>query len=153
MIRSASPDAVLIAAPLRIVIHKAQGGGYWAEVPAFPGVYAEGETLAEVRREAEATLARYFEERERRASEAAEGRTLADEDGPIPLIPDRGDDLGVCLPLPDRVKAARAVAAARTERALEHLPDDPAGSEEALLATFDDRTSCVPSVAGRANGG
>ena len=149
----ATISSEVVAAPIRLAIHEAEGGGFWAEIPAFPGVYAEGETLAEVRRDAETTLARYFEERERRASEAAEGRTLADEDGPIPLIPDRGDDLGVCLPLPDRVKAARAVAAARTERALEHLPDDPAGSEEALLATFDDRTSCVPSVAGRANGG
>ena len=31
-----------------IVIHPAQEGGYWAEVPALPGCFAQGETLDEV---------------------------------------------------------------------------------------------------------
>jgi predicted RNase H-like HicB family nuclease len=35
---------------LRIVIHEAEEGGYWAEVPALPGCYSQGETLAEVRK-------------------------------------------------------------------------------------------------------
>ena len=30
------------------VIHKAEEGGYWAEVPALPGCFAQGETLEEV---------------------------------------------------------------------------------------------------------
>jgi len=42
-----------VAAPtrfmLRIVIHVAEEGGYWAEVPGFPGCVSEGETLEEVR--------------------------------------------------------------------------------------------------------
>jgi predicted RNase H-like HicB family nuclease len=34
--------------PLRIkvIIHEAEEGGYWAEVPALPGCFTEGETLA-----------------------------------------------------------------------------------------------------------
>jgi predicted RNase H-like HicB family nuclease len=34
---------------LKIVIHPAEEGGYWAEVPGFPGCVSEGETLDEVR--------------------------------------------------------------------------------------------------------
>ena len=32
----------------KVVIHKAEEGGYWAEVPALPGCCSEGETLDEV---------------------------------------------------------------------------------------------------------
>jgi predicted RNase H-like HicB family nuclease len=31
-----------------VVIHKAEEGGYWAEVPAVPGCCAQGETPNEV---------------------------------------------------------------------------------------------------------
>jgi predicted RNase H-like HicB family nuclease len=34
---------------LKIVIHEAKEGGYWAEVPALPGCFSQGETLKEVR--------------------------------------------------------------------------------------------------------
>ncbi len=34
---------------VRVIIHPAQEGGYWAEVPGFPGCVSEGETLDEVR--------------------------------------------------------------------------------------------------------
>lgn len=33
----------------RIVIHEAEEGGYWGEVPAMPGCVSEGETLEECR--------------------------------------------------------------------------------------------------------
>jgi predicted RNase H-like HicB family nuclease len=33
----------------KVVIHVAEEGGFWAEVPGFPGCVSEGETLAEVR--------------------------------------------------------------------------------------------------------
>jgi predicted RNase H-like HicB family nuclease len=33
----------------RAVIHEAEEGGYWAEVPGFPGCVSEGDTLEEVR--------------------------------------------------------------------------------------------------------
>ena len=33
-----------------IFIHKEPGYGYWAEIPAMPGCFTDGATLAEVRR-------------------------------------------------------------------------------------------------------
>ena len=34
---------------LKAIIHKADEGGFWAEVPALPGCVSQGETLDEVR--------------------------------------------------------------------------------------------------------
>jgi predicted RNase H-like HicB family nuclease len=31
-----------------LVIHQAEEGGYWAEVPALPGCYTQGETVEEI---------------------------------------------------------------------------------------------------------
>lgn len=33
---------------IKAIIHPAEEGGYWAEVPAFPGCITEGETKEEV---------------------------------------------------------------------------------------------------------
>jgi len=33
---------------LKAVIHKAEEGGYWAEVPALPGCVTQGDTIDEV---------------------------------------------------------------------------------------------------------
>jgi predicted RNase H-like HicB family nuclease len=33
---------------LKVVIHEAQEGGYWAEVPAIPGCATQGETFDEL---------------------------------------------------------------------------------------------------------
>jgi len=33
-----------------IVIHTAEEGGYWSEVPAIPGCGSQGETLEEIKR-------------------------------------------------------------------------------------------------------
>lgn len=33
---------------LRAVVHDAEEGGYWAEVPALPGCFTEGETREEL---------------------------------------------------------------------------------------------------------
>jgi predicted RNase H-like HicB family nuclease len=33
---------------VRVVIHKAEEGGYWAEVPAIPGCGSQGETVNEL---------------------------------------------------------------------------------------------------------
>jgi predicted RNase H-like HicB family nuclease len=33
---------------LKVVVHEAEGGGYWAEVPAIPGCATQGETFAEL---------------------------------------------------------------------------------------------------------
>jgi predicted RNase H-like HicB family nuclease len=34
---------------VKVVIHPDEDGGFWAEVPGFPGCVSEGETLDEVR--------------------------------------------------------------------------------------------------------
>jgi predicted RNase H-like HicB family nuclease len=34
---------------LKVLIHKAEEGGYWAEVPALPGCVSQGETKDELR--------------------------------------------------------------------------------------------------------
>lgn len=33
---------------LKVVIHEAEEGGFWAEVPAIPGCATQGETLIEL---------------------------------------------------------------------------------------------------------
>lgn len=33
----------------KVIFHPAEEGGFWAEVPGFPGCVSEGETLQEVR--------------------------------------------------------------------------------------------------------
>ena len=33
---------------IQAIIHEAEEGGYWAEVPALPGCFTEGDTLEEL---------------------------------------------------------------------------------------------------------
>ena len=33
---------------LKVTIHDAEGGGYWAEVPAIPGCATQGDTMEEL---------------------------------------------------------------------------------------------------------
>lgn len=35
---------------IKIVVHEAEEGGYWAEVPAIPGCATQGETMEELLR-------------------------------------------------------------------------------------------------------
>ena len=50
---------------LKVLIHKAEEGGYWAEAPALPGCVSQGETMDELRMS---------------IREAIEGWLLAEED-------------------------------------------------------------------------
>jgi Uncharacterized conserved protein len=34
---------------VKVVVHKAEEGGYWAEVPSLPGCFTQGETLEELK--------------------------------------------------------------------------------------------------------
>jgi predicted RNase H-like HicB family nuclease len=34
---------------MKIIIHPAEDGGFWAEVPGFPGCVSEGDTVEETR--------------------------------------------------------------------------------------------------------
>lgn len=33
---------------LKIIVHEAEEGGYWAEVPAIPGCVSQGETMEDL---------------------------------------------------------------------------------------------------------
>ena len=33
---------------IKVVVHEEEEGGYWAEVPALPGCYSQGETVPEL---------------------------------------------------------------------------------------------------------
>ena len=35
---------------LKVIVHEAEEGGYWAEVPAIPGCASQGETIDELLR-------------------------------------------------------------------------------------------------------
>ncbi len=35
---------------LKVVVHQAEEGGYWAEVPALPGCVSQGNSLEELRK-------------------------------------------------------------------------------------------------------
>jgi predicted RNase H-like HicB family nuclease len=35
---------------IKVVVHEAEEGGYWAEVPAIPGCATQGETMEELMR-------------------------------------------------------------------------------------------------------
>ena len=43
-----SPGWMGLAMNLKIVVHEAEEGGYWAEVPALPGCATQGETMDEL---------------------------------------------------------------------------------------------------------
>ncbi len=38
-----------VGVTLKVLIHAAEEGGYWAEVPALPGCVSQGETVDELR--------------------------------------------------------------------------------------------------------
>jgi predicted RNase H-like HicB family nuclease len=44
-----------------VVIHEADEGGYWAEVPALPGCFTQGETLDEVRERVREAIAAHLD--------------------------------------------------------------------------------------------
>ena len=46
---------------LKVVIHKAEEGGYWAEVPLLPGCISEGETLEETKANIREAIEGYLE--------------------------------------------------------------------------------------------
>jgi predicted RNase H-like HicB family nuclease len=45
----------------KIAVHVEPTGGYWAEVPALPGCYSQGETLAELRANIREAIDLYLE--------------------------------------------------------------------------------------------
>lgn len=41
---------------IKVVVHKAEEGGFWAEVPAIPGCASQGETMEELMRNLRAAV-------------------------------------------------------------------------------------------------
>ncbi len=39
-----------------VLVYKAEEGGYWAEVPALPGCYSQGETIEETMKNAKEAI-------------------------------------------------------------------------------------------------
>ncbi len=46
---TAADADTLSSVTLKVLIHKADDGGFWAEVPSLPGCVSQGETLEELR--------------------------------------------------------------------------------------------------------
>lgn len=44
-----------------LVIHEAEEGGFWAEIPALPGCYVQGETIDELLGEAPELIESHLE--------------------------------------------------------------------------------------------
>jgi predicted RNase H-like HicB family nuclease len=68
---------------IRAVVHKAEEGGFWAEVPSLPGCATQGETMEELRSN---------------LCEAIEGRLAVPVDGRLAALRtaiDEGDASGV----------------------------------------------------------
>lgn len=57
---------------LSVIIHKADEGGYWAEVPALPGCVTEGETLKEVKANLAEAIQGWLKAAENKARQQAE---------------------------------------------------------------------------------
>jgi predicted RNase H-like HicB family nuclease len=43
-----------------ILVHQAEEGGFWSEVPALPGCYSQGETIDETMRNAKEAIESYL---------------------------------------------------------------------------------------------
>jgi len=65
---------------IKVVVHEAEEGGYWAEVPAVPGCASQGETMEEL-------LANIHE--------ALEGCLSVDVEPPKPTSKDRVLEIAV----------------------------------------------------------
>lgn len=44
----------------KVVVHRAEEGGYWTEVPALPGCFTQAESLEELRRRAKESIEAYL---------------------------------------------------------------------------------------------
>lgn len=65
---------------IRVIVHKAEEGGYWAEVPSIPGCATQGETMEEI---------------EANVREAIEGCLSADIEEPLLQLDDQVIELAL----------------------------------------------------------
>ena len=65
---------------IRVIVHKAEEGGFWAEVPSIPGCATQGETMEEI---------------EANVREAIEGCLSVDVEKPVLLMDDQVIELAL----------------------------------------------------------
>ena len=58
-----------------VLIHRAEEGGYWAEIPALPGCFTQGETIEDTLKNAEEAIELHVE------GLKEEGQEVPAEDG------------------------------------------------------------------------
>jgi len=58
-----------------VVIHNAEEGGYWTEVPALPGCFAQGETIEDALRNTKEAVESHL------SALRDEGQEIADDEG------------------------------------------------------------------------
>ena len=61
---------------LKAIVHEAEEGGFWAEVPALPGCVTQAETEEEVRSNLLEAIELWFEAGESAATPSEEGTVL-----------------------------------------------------------------------------
>ena len=61
---------------LKAIIHKADEGGYWAEVPALPGCVTQGETLDELNANLREAIEGWLAVEEEQATYGAEDQVV-----------------------------------------------------------------------------
>ncbi len=78
----------------KVVIHAAEEGGYWANVPALPGCVSEGDTMDEMLANIREAIECYLDEPDQRSPVAA--------NAPTPSLPERAfiKDVEVKKPSP-----------------------------------------------------
>jgi len=65
---------------IRVIVHKAEEGGFWAEVPSIPGCATQGETMDEI---------------EANVREAIEGCLSVDVEEPVLQLDDKVIELAL----------------------------------------------------------
>ena len=60
-----------------VVVHKAEEGGYWLEVPALEGCFTQGETMKEVIKNAKEAIKLYLEGLEELGEELPQDESLS----------------------------------------------------------------------------
>ena len=61
---------------IKAIVHPAEEGGFWAEVPAMPGCITQGESLDEVRKNLKEAIAGWLEAVELTTKVAAQDQVL-----------------------------------------------------------------------------
>lgn len=61
---------------IKVVVHKAEEGGFWAEVPALPGCASQGETMDELMANIRGAIGAWFAAEEPETSESPERKVI-----------------------------------------------------------------------------